>query len=107
MGGRGGSSGVGRNSLPKKEAQLKHIFREANGHLQDTPRNRALLENTANELSNYLGKDKYGNIWYAKIQEYGSQVWVRTRNGIINNGGVNKIPLPWDNETGLNENLFK
>ena len=94
------------NILPKNDSQLKHIFREAEGHLPDTPVNRALIENTANNPLNFLGKDKHGVCWYAQIKPDGSQIWVKTYDGIISNGGVNKTPILFDPETGLNKNPF-
>lgn len=44
---------------------------------------------------------------YIKIDSKGRQIWVRSRNGTINKGGRNDIPLKWDSETGLNKNPFK
>lgn len=87
------------NELPTKTAQLKHIFREARGHLLDTPENRKLITETANELENYLGTDKYGNENYAKILPDGSQIWVMVRNGTIQNAGKNLKPRIFDIET--------
>lgn len=43
------------NHLPEKDSQLKHIFREAEGHLSDTPTNRKLIIETANNPANYVG----------------------------------------------------
>ena len=47
-----------------------------------------------------MGMDKYGNEWYSQIQSDGSQVWVNTRNGTIQNGGVNNPPKIWNPDTG-------
>jgi len=41
------------------------------------------------------------NDWYADISEDGTQTWVRVRNGVIDNAGVNNVPRTWDPETGL------
>ena len=101
MGGFGGDSG---NSLPTDRSQLDHIFDERKGHLPDTPRNRQRLMELANDESCRLGKDKYGNIWYARTEQDGSQTWVSVRNGIIQEGSSNKTPRPWNAETGLNRN---
>lgn len=37
----------------------------------------------------------------------GKQWWVRFREQIINEGGLNQYPRPWDPESGLNKNPFK
>lgn len=95
-----GSAGGNRNVLPKNDSQIRHIFRRKNGHIPDTPANRKLLEDVANNEENYMGVDKYGNEWYSRIQSDGSQVWVNTRNGIIQNGGVNNPPKIWNPDTG-------
>ena len=60
-----------------------------------------MLEDTANNKKNYLGKDKYGNEWYQKNLENGKQVWVEVRNGKIIDGGLNNIPKEWNPFTGL------
>ncbi|MDR0298972.1 MAG: hypothetical protein LBI13_02665 [Streptococcaceae bacterium] len=79
-----------QNKLPSGEAQIQHIFDDRAGHLSDTPENRELLENTAGSPDNFSGgPDSYGNNWYSKINSDGSQTWVTTRNGVIQNGGVN------------------
>jgi hypothetical protein len=71
------------------ENNVKHIFRNSPGHLTDTPANRQLLIDVASNAKNYLGKDKFGHEWYAKVRDDGSQVWVRVLNGEIRNGGLN------------------
>ena len=91
-------------SFPEQEAQLRHIFRNKTGHIEDTSENRRkILEVTGNKR-NYLGKDSRGNDWYAVTLEDGRQMWVRTRNGIIDNAGINDAPRIWDSETGLYNN---
>ena len=42
-----------------------------------------------------------GNVWYARLQADGSQIWVRVRGTEITDGGVNTVPRPWDSITGL------
>ena len=102
-----GSSGINRgsdslkNKIPDNESTTGHIFRDAEGHIPDTIENRKLLEDVANNPDNFLGKDKYGNEWYAKLQDDGSQVWVEARNGKIFEGGVNNISKTWNPQTGL------
>ena len=100
-------SGNGIVGLPKNKAQLKHIFRDSPGHLKDTIANHKLLVNLANNEKYFIGKDKYGNKWNVKEQKDGKQLWVRYRDGKINEGGRNNKPKPWDDETGLNNNPFK
>ena len=86
--------------IPNNKSQTNHIFRNAPGHIPDTPNNRSLLENTTTS-KNYLGIDTYGNEWYANILNDGRQVWVEVRNGIIWDGGINDIPRTWNNIRGL------
>ena len=93
--------------LPPDESQLKHIFRDAKGHLTDTPENRQTLVELANDRSFHVGKDMRGNDWHIKYNEDGSQLWVTSRNGVIQNGGINNPPLPWDDDTGLSFNPFR
>jgi RHS repeat-associated protein len=89
------------NKIPDNNSQTGHIFRKDDGHIADTPANRKLLENTANDERNYLGKDMFGNGWYAQTRGDGTQVWVEARNGTIIDGGINTSPRPWDSLTGL------
>ncbi len=93
---------TGDNRFPTNPAQTKHIFRDASGHLADTLANRQLLQDTANNPDNILGTDRFGNTWASQTLPDGSQVWVRSRNGIINNGGVNATPKTFNPNTGLN-----
>ena len=95
-----GSAGGLKNSLPKNDAQLKHIFRNKKGHIEDNKENRSLLEDVANDSRNYVGSDNYGNQWYSKVLPNGKQVWVQVRNNTIQNGGINDPPLQWNNGTG-------
>lgn len=94
-------------SLPENDAQIKHIFSGKEGHLEDTPANRKLLIDLANDKNKFIGTDKYGNSWNAEIRSDGKQNWVRYQNGIINEGGQNPVPRQWDKETGYNNNPFK
>lgn len=100
-----GSNG-GIIKLPEQEAQLEHIFGNRTGHIPRAPENMKLLADTANDAKNYRGADDNGNIWHVKLRDDNSQVWVRSRDGIINEGGINAAPRPWDKETGLNDNPF-
>lgn len=97
----------GKIKLPPNDSQLKHIFEERDGHLPDTPENRKLLEELANNRDRYRGKDKYGNDWNIRLNDDGTQDWVRSQHQVINEGGRNKEPRPWDDETGLFRNPTK
>jgi len=94
--------------LPDNDSQLKHIFGDREGHLPDTPENRKLVIDLANDKSKYYGKDQWGNSWNIEIDANGNQNWVRYRNDIINNAGQNKSNAirDWDPLTGLNNNPF-
>jgi filamentous hemagglutinin len=87
--------------FPEKPGQIKHIFRDAPAHLADTPANRTLLQGVADDASTTLGTDKFGNVWSARTLGDGTQVWVQTRNGVIQNGGLNQTPRVFNPETGL------
>lgn len=54
------SNGANTVTFPQGEAQLKHIFRNADGHVPDTPVNRQLILDVTNNMNNYLGKDARG-----------------------------------------------
>ena len=84
------------------EKRVGHIFRDSEGHMsEDTEENRQRLEDAANNKDNYLGKDAYGNEWYAENNPDGTQTWVQVRNGKIINGGVNNIPKEYNPNIGL------
>lgn len=78
-----------------------HIFRLDEGHfILDTVHNRNLLLNTTSPRY-YAGADAYGNMWYSRTGLLGSQLWVRTRNGIITDGGFNFVERAWDPISGF------
>ncbi|MBS0267302.1 MAG: hypothetical protein JSS02_35585 [Planctomycetes bacterium] len=87
--------------LPQKPGQLQHIFRNAPGHLPDTPANRALLEGLSNDAGAVLGTDKFGNTWAARLNADGTQTWVQYRCDVIINGGLNPTPRTFNPQTGL------
>jgi filamentous hemagglutinin len=91
----------GSPRFPENESQTKHIFGDREGHLPDTPANRALLRATASNPQNFLGTDRFGNQWFAELNGDGTQIWVRVRGGVINNGGLNQVPRTFNPESGL------
>jgi len=97
----GEAAEIGTSEATIAEDNAGHIFREAEGHLADTPANRKLLTDTASKAENYLGKDNWGNHWYAETRPDGSQVWAQVRNGQIRNGGLNSTARPWTPTTGM------
>ena len=95
------------NHLPSNDSQLKHIFRNASGHLPDTPENRELIESIANDPAYYYGVDGRGLTWFSKINPDGTQIWISIRNGKIQNAGKNETKHEWDPETGFSRNIKK
>lgn len=81
--------------LPLGESQLKHIFADREGHIIDTLENRRLIESVANDANLFVGVSDNGLGWFSKIQDDGSQVWVKVfRNDtthIISDGGLIKF----------------
>jgi RHS repeat-associated protein len=78
--------------FPANRSILKHIFREAPGHLaEDTAANRALLADIV-QSENLVEIDINGNQIYAKQLSDGTEVWVEVRDGMIRNGGLNETP---------------
>ncbi|MFT0734905.1 hemagglutinin [Ralstonia wenshanensis] len=101
-----GSSGSGNTStngatLPSNPSQLDHIFRDDVGHLANTPGNQQALLSLVNDSANSLGTDRFGNQWFAKLLPDGSQLWGSVRNGVIQNGGLNETPRPFNPASGL------
>jgi hypothetical protein len=94
---------INHSVWPSDNSQLKHIFRQKEGHLTDTFEDRQILESIIDEKYK-LGSDKYGNIWYAKTCADGSQIWVRMRSNCIINGGIHQTALVYNPITGLNSN---
>ena len=95
------NGGEKANKIPNNPATTGHIFRDAEGHIPDTPQNRSLLEDVANSAQDFLGYDKYGNAWYTRQLPDGTFAWVEARNGNIFEGGINKTQKTWNPETGL------
>ena len=97
----------GRIKMPRNDSQLKHIFRDEEGHLIDTSENRKILSDLANDSKYYIGKDKWGNDWHIRQNEDGTQDWVEHQNQVISDGGRNVMPKSWDDETGLKYNPLR
>lgn len=97
----------GKITLPENDAQLKHIFRDKEGHLLDTSENRKLLLDLANDIEYHVGNDKWGNDWNVRLNDDGTQDWVRSMSQVINEGGRNQNPKPWNSETGLYQNIWR
>lgn len=95
----------GKVNFPKNDSQYKHFMRDEDGHLPDTPENRKLLTDLANDTAYHMGKDKYGNDWHVRNNEDGTQDWVRSQNQTINEGGRNASQISWNEETGLYRNI--
>jgi filamentous hemagglutinin len=83
------------------DTRAKHIFSDKSGHIPDTADNRRLLEDVANDPHAWLGYDRYGKSWYARIDAIGRQVWVEVRDGRIVSGGINDAPRRLSPHTGL------
>jgi filamentous hemagglutinin len=88
--------------LPTSPSELGHIFRQKDGHLPDTPENRALLLGVANDVTCRLESDKHGNFWAVRRLDNGHQIWVRMRGSKIINAGMNEVPRKFEEGTGLN-----
>ena len=87
--------------FPATESMLMHIFRDAEGHVSDTPENRLLLLDVANDHEAQLKSDKYGSYWSARLLADGRQVWAEVRGGKIVNAGINETPRNFNRRTGL------
>jgi len=81
---------------------MKHIFRNETNHFKDTEENRKLVTEIANDWRNLKGKDDRGVAWYSRQEENGKQAWVSTRNGEVQNAGINSIKRIFNKRTGLN-----
>ncbi len=68
--------------------------------------NKQKLLALANDPRYYIGTDERGIEWSRKILEDGTELWVSSRNGIIQNGGINNPPHMWNERTGLSFNIY-
>ena len=110
----------GKNQLPSNPSQMQHIFRDEEGHLPDTPKNRALMLKLINDPSKLAGitvtvskskrlKQTFTTYieWYEDITSDG-QYWAAACRGHLINGGLNKTKIqPFDPETGFYANPNK
>lgn len=55
----------------------------------------------------HVGNDKWGNDWNVRLNDDGTQDWVRSMSQVINEGGRNQNPKPWNSETGLYQNIWR
>src|ERR1700746_1418885 len=86
------------------ESRVAHIFRVAEGHFpEDTAESREALTDAANDSTNVLSADQFGNTGAAKTFPNGTQIWVQIRGGRITNGGINRNPRSFSPSTGLSE----
>lgn|GEM_PF-3163049 len=75
------------------EKNSKHIFRKDNGHFEyDTPENRKLLEDVANNQKNFIEMKPSGTKIYRQLISDGREVWVEVFKDSIRNGGINLNP---------------
>ena len=77
--------------FPSQRAQLMHIFRPKH-NIIDSPENRLMLLEVANNPAYRMGIGQYGKEVYAYTRSDGSQIWVEVMNGIIQNAGINMRP---------------
>ena len=89
-------------TFPEAQSELRHILRPSDGHIKDTPENRTLLLEVANDPASRLESDQHGNYWAARLLKDGRQVWVRMRGEKIINAGINAAPRNFNSITGLN-----
>jgi hypothetical protein len=80
-------------ALEIDERRTLHILRDAEGHFrEDSPVNRRALLEVASCPANLLGRDRFGNSWFAETRADGTQVWAQVRENTIVNGGLNRTP---------------
>lgn len=65
------------------EKRAIKIFGPRKGHIIDTPENRKILLDVANDPKSIKGFDKHSLGWHSRELPNGDQIWVQTRNGQI------------------------
>ncbi|MDR3363642.1 MAG: hypothetical protein LBS91_01645 [Clostridiales Family XIII bacterium] len=93
MGGRGEWGHNNSVRFPKDDSQIKHIFRNDEGHIIDSQAIRMQLLETAKNEANYVGSNRFNCRWYAREIGQGKQLWISVRNGIVQNAGINEPPI--------------
>lgn len=97
---------VNNEQIKISENKIGHIFRKDEGHFEvDSLENRKILEDLANDKKNYLGPNRWGNSWYAKLTDDGKQIWAEVRDNNIINAGINHVPKVYNPITGLSRQL--
>ncbi len=81
-----------RDAARISEADAAHIFRDAPGHMSDSPEAREALLGLVADPANFIGRDRYGTEWYAATLADGAQMWAQVRGGRVRNGGRNEKP---------------
>lgn len=71
------------------------------GHKENVKTISDLINNEDNLT---LDKDKYGKSWYTKTTDEGYQLWGTVYNKKLSDGGLNRIPIKINPETGLSKN---
>lgn len=83
------------------ENRAVKIFGTRDGHIIDTPENRKILLDVANDPTSIKGFDRHGLAWHSRDLPNGDQIWVQVRNGKIWNGGINNPPKNYNPDTGF------
>lgn|GEM_PF-2952755 len=89
--------------MPAKDDKIiiNHIFSGKDGHDPYTDARYYEMQKLVEDPTNFLGKDKDGVQWFAKVRSDGKQEWAYAYGTKVKSGGTNEIPLPFDPEFGL------
>ena len=80
----------GKNKFLKDRSQQGHRWDDRPGHVKETPENKKIIYDMANDPNCYRGPDDYGTHWYSKMLEDGKQIWAEVRGNQIRNCGINE-----------------
>ena len=91
-----------------KKGDIHHVFSTVKGqpkpgHLTDTMLNRHIIARTYLKKENFLGKEQWGNEWYAKLRSDGRQAWSKWNDGRLISGGLNPTPIEFHPLSGLSK----